>query len=101
MREFPQSDTLSLFAEVYDNQTRVTHRVAITTSVVGDDGRVLFTTDDERSSKELEGKKGGYGYTTKIPLKQLAPGRYVLRVDAKTLLSNGGTAMRELEFRVR
>ena len=69
--------------------------------MVGDDGRVLFTTDDERSSKELEGKKGGYGYTAKIPLEQLAPGRYVLRVDAQTLLTNGGTATRELEFRVR
>ena len=63
IREFPRSDTLALFAEVYDNQTRAPHRVAITTTVAGDDGRVLFTTDDERSSEELQGKKGGYGYT--------------------------------------
>ena len=27
---------------------------------------------------------GGYGYTTKIPLSTLAPGRYVLRISAKT-----------------
>jgi VWFA-related protein len=101
IREFPRSDTLALFAEVYDNQTRVTHRVAIATTVAGDDGRVLFTTDDERSSQELQGKKGGYGYTAKVPLAQLAPGRYVLRVEAKTLLTNGGTAARELEFQVR
>jgi VWFA-related protein len=101
IREFPRSDTLALFAEVYDNQTRAAHRVAITTTVAGDDGRVLFTTDDERSSQELQGKKGGYGYTAKIPLAQLAPGRYVLRVEARTLLTNGGTAARELEFRVR
>ena len=101
IREFPASDTLSLFAEVYDNQTRVAHRVAITTTVAGDDGRVLFTTEDERNSKDLEGKKGGYGYLAKIPLAKLAAGRYVLRVDARTLLTNGGTASRELEFRVR
>jgi VWFA-related protein len=101
IREFPRTDTLALFAEVYDNQTRATHRVAITTTVAGDDGRVLFTTNDERSSEDLQGKKGGYGYTAKIPLAQLAAGRYVLRVEAKTLLTNGGTAARELEFQVR
>ncbi len=100
-REFPQSDTLALFAEIYDNQTRVTHRVSIKVTVAGDDGRVLFTTEDERSSQDLQGKTGGYGYVTKIPLAKLAPGRYVLRVEAKTLLTNGGTAARELEFRVR
>ena len=80
---------------------RAAHRVAITTTVAGDDGRVLFTTEDERNSKDLQGKKGGYGYTAKIPLAKLAPGRYVLRVEARTLLTNGGTASRELEFRVR
>ena len=101
IREFPQSDTLALFAEVYDNQTRVAHRVSIKATVVGDDGRVLFTTEDERNSKDLQGKTGGYGYVTTIPLAKLAPGRYVLRVEAKTLLTNGGTAARELEFRVR
>ena len=101
IRDFAASDTLSLFAEVYDNQTRAAHRVAIKTTVAGDDGRVLFTAEDERTSQELQGKKGGYGYVTKIPLAKLAAGRYVLRVEARTLLTNGGTAARELEFRVR
>jgi VWFA-related protein len=100
LREFPRTDTLSLFAEVYDNQT-VPHRVAINTTVAADDGKVLFTTGDERASQELQGQKGGYGYTAKIPLGDLPPGRYVLRIEARTLLSNGGTAVRELEFRVR
>jgi hypothetical protein len=31
----------------------------------------------------------------------MAPGRYVLRVEAATLLTDGGKAMREVEFRVR
>jgi VWFA-related protein len=101
IREFPRSDTLALFAEVYDNQTAAAHRVAITTTVTADDGRVVFTTGDERASQELQGKKGGYGYLAKIPLAELTPGRYVLRVGARTLLAKGGTAARELEFRVR
>lgn len=100
LRDFPRTDTLALFAEVYDNQT-VPHRVAINTTVVADAGKVMFTSGDERASQELQGQKGGYGYTGRIPLADLPPGRYVLRIEARTLLSNGGTAARELEFRVR
>lgn len=99
-RDFPRTDTLTLFAEVYDNQTAA-HRVAIKTQVTADDGKVVFTASDERASQELQGQKGGYGYTAKVPLAELPPGRYVLRVEARTLLANGGTAARELEFRVR
>ena len=100
-RSFPRGDILAIFAEVYDNQSSAPHRVAITSSVVSDDGTVVFTATDERSSDELGGKKGGYGYTREIPLAQFAPGRYVLRLEARTLLANGAAAARDVEFRVR
>ena len=80
---------------------RCAHRVAIKTSVIADDGKVVHTAEDERKSEELQGAKGGYGYATTIETKGLAPGRYVLRVEATTLLTDGGKAMRELEFRIR
>lgn len=100
-REFLSSDVLSVFAEVYDNE-RTPHRVSIHTTVTGDDGAVVFSSTDERESAELAGAKGGgYGHTATIPLERLAPGRYVLTVHARTLLSNGGVAAREVEFRVR
>jgi hypothetical protein len=101
IRQFPPNDSLALFAEVYDNQTAARHRVAITSSVLADDGRVMLAASDERSSDELQWKKGGYGYTRELSLAQLPPGRYVLRVEARTLLANGGTASREVEFAIR
>jgi hypothetical protein len=101
LREFPRNDTIALFTEIYDNQTKVPHRVAIKTTVLADDGKAVFSANDERKSEELKGAKGGYGYAATIPLKEFAPGRYVLRVEAETLLSGGGTAVRQLEFRVR
>jgi VWFA-related protein len=101
IREFPGNDTIALFAEVYDNQSSAPHRVAITSSLVADDGRVVFTASDERSSDELQGKKGGYGYTRQIPLNSYAPGRYVLRIEARTLLASGATTAREVELRIR
>ena len=101
VRDFSRDDEIATFAEVYDNQTRAAHRVEIKTSVIADDGKVVFNAAEERRSEEIGPAGGGYGHTAKIPLKALAPGRYVLRVEARTLLSGGGTAMRELEFRVR
>jgi VWFA-related protein len=100
-REFPRGDTLSLFAEVYDNKTGTPHRVTIKTTVLADNGDVVFTTADERKSEELKGPGGGYGYVAMIPLTGIAPGRYVLRVEAQSFLAGGATVMREVEFRVR
>jgi VWFA-related protein len=101
MREFAQNDQLAIFAEVYDNLTKTPHRVAINASVLADDGKVVFSRSDERSSDELKGSAGGYGYTGKIPLSGLSPGRYVLRVEAKSLIGKGDTVSRDVEFRVQ
>ncbi|HWT45382.1 MAG TPA: hypothetical protein VN085_05425, partial [Vicinamibacterales bacterium] len=64
-------------------------------------GKVVFSRADERSSDELKGSAGGYGYTGNIPLSGLGPGRYVLRVEAKSLVGKGDSVSREVEFRVR
>jgi VWFA-related protein len=100
-RDFPRQDTLNLFTEIYDNQPSPRHNVAIKTSVLAGEGQVVFTASDARSTDELQGKKGGFGYTTRVPLAGLSPGRYVLRVEAQAQISNGASASRELEFRVR
>ena len=85
----------------YDNVARTPHRVEITASVLADDGKVVHTTSDQRKSEELQGATGGYGYTTTIPLANLAPGRYVLRLTATSLLGKPEPVTREIEFRVR
>ena len=62
------------------------HRVNIHTTITADDGNVVFTSNDERKSDELKGVNGTYGHVATIPLKGVAPGRYVLRVEAKSTL---------------
>jgi VWFA-related protein len=101
LREFPTGDQLTLAVDVYDNKVSTPHRVEIRTTVTADDGNVVFSSKDERRSDELKGVNGTYGHVANIPLKGVAPGRYVLKVEAQALLSNGGTAMREIEFQVR
>jgi VWFA-related protein len=100
-RDFPQGDTLAIFAEVYDNLGKTPHRVQMSATVLTDDGKTAFTTSDERRSEELQGASGGYGYAVQIPLAGIAPGRYVLRVDAKATTGNEPAVRREVEFRVK
>jgi VWFA-related protein len=100
LRTFPQNDEIVLFAEVYDNAGGTPHKVDITATVTADEGKVLFTTNEVRDSSDLGGQRGGYGYTTKIPMKDLAPGSYVLKVEAKSRLANTPPVSREVQFKV-
>jgi hypothetical protein len=100
LRTFSQDDGIVVFAEVYDNEAASPHKVDITSTVTSDDGKVMYKTDEERSSADLLGKRGGYGYTAQIPLKELPPGAYVLKVAARSRLGQGATAGREVQFTV-
>lgn len=100
-REFPHNDTLAIFAEIYDNEGSKPHKVDITASILSDGGNVMYSKSDVRSSDELHGASGGYGYATTIPFTSVAPGRYVLRVEAKSRLGNEAGVSREVEFRLR
>ena len=85
---------------MYDNETSTPHKVDITTTVTSDAAAVVFKSDEERASSELGGQHGGYGTTTRIPLKDLAPGTYVLKVEARSRLGKGASASREVQFTV-
>jgi VWFA-related protein len=101
LREFPVADELSIFAEVYDNRLSPPHMVDITANLLTDEGRVVFTNSESRSSTELQGKAGGYGYTTRIPLKDFGPGLYVLKVEARARAEQNEPITRQVQFRIR
>ena len=83
-REFPQGDTVNIFAEVYDNiPARDAHRVDITTTLLGETGREAFrSTQTLGRDPQNKGKSVILGYATSIPLNAIAPGRYLLRIEA-------------------
>ena len=100
-REFLPGDELALFVDIYDNVTKTPHGVNVTTTVRGDGG-IVFQAEDERSSDELAGSRGSYGHGLRIPLnRNMAPGLYVLRVEARSQLGRDQSSFRELLFRVR
>src|SRR5262249_6283369 len=63
-RAFPQNDQLAVFADVYDNDVTPAHKVDITMTLRSDEGRVVFKNEEERSTADLAGKRGGFGYAT-------------------------------------
>ena len=101
-REFPRGDELALFAEVYDNDPKTPHSVDITTIVVSEDDKTVFSTNEERQSSELNGKPGGYGHSARISTKDFAPGIYLLTVQAKSRAGkNPPSVSRTVQFRIR
>ena len=100
IRTFPANDEIKLFAEVYDNAGATSHKVDITATVTTDEGKVLFKNEETRDSSDLGGQRGGYGYTTTIPLKDIPIGKYVLKVEAKSRLGQTPPASREARIEV-
>jgi VWFA-related protein len=98
-RDFPQSDELAFFAEVYDN-IKQAHKVEINAMIKAEGGQTVFQTRETRESSELAGAAGGYGFQARIPMKGLAPGLYVLRVEATAQIGDRETTFQEVVFRV-
>jgi hypothetical protein len=99
-RTFSPSDTLTWFAEVYDNTSQQAHAINYTTSIQdARDGRTLLTSRDNRVIQA--GSRGiAQGFTTSLPLRDLTPGTYVLHVEA-TSTAAGQTASRDVLFEVK
>ena len=99
IRDFPRGDELTVYAEIYD-QITTPHKVEITTTATADDGRVMYSRSDQQTSESLQKPGDGFGHVATIPLRDVAPGRYVLRVHGRSS-TGAGAALRELEFTVR
>ena len=99
-RAFSASDELVVLAEIYDNKGAQPHSVGITATLKAEGRTQVFSNSETRSSKELGGSSGGYGYTTRIPLKGLAPGLYVLTIEARSTLGDSPAVSRAVQIRV-
>ena len=98
-RDFPEDDDLTLFAEMYDHLP-TPHTVEITTTVVAEDGRVELTESESLSEADWQAGAGRHEHRFDIPLWTLTPGRYVLKVEARSD-AWARTLARQIPFRIR
>jgi VWFA-related protein len=85
-REFSRSDILALLAEIYDNSTSQQARtVDVSVRLLSEDGREVFTARDTISNEGAKNPQhwDAYSYAKEFALKDIAPGRYLLRVESQ------------------
>jgi len=102
-REFPQSDVLALYTEIYDNDTsRQPRHIDVALRVISENGTEVLASREELVNGTAGEKPWDiYGFAKRIPLKELAPGRYVLRIEATVRGKDGAAAVREAPITIR
>jgi VWFA-related protein len=83
-REFTQNETLALLTEIYDNMPpQQLTQIDVSTRLIGEDGREAFVARDSLGNGSAGSQNWTtFSYTAQIPLKNVAPGRYLLNVEA-------------------
>jgi len=101
-REFSRSDEIALFAEFYENKPGAAqHMLDFKAELRAEGGTVVRTVADQRSSTELQGGSGGYGFTARLPLDEAAPGLYVLHVEGQSRAKDVMPVSRDILIRVK
>jgi VWFA-related protein len=102
VREFERGDLVVLFTEFYENaRGAAVHMLDFKAELRAEGGRVVQQVTDERSSTELQGSTGGYGFNARLPLDGVEPGLYVIHVEGRSRVNQDSVASKDIQIRVR
>jgi VWFA-related protein len=90
-RQFSQRDLIALYTEIYDNiGSDQARRVDLAVRLLSESGAEVFAARDEVTNGGVAPQKAWdiYAYSSEIALKDIAPGRYALRVEAQVRGNN-------------
>ena len=101
-REFQRSDVITVYAEVYENVwwTDSDHTVTFRTELENEEGRLIPMTSEARSSTAAQ-KISGLPVVAELPLANVTPGSYLLRVEGRSSFGTSRPVMREVAIEVR
>ena len=100
-RTFRQNDTLSAFAEIYDSSSsRDARRIEVIATLVGEDGVAAFSSRESLAGGAADVKSSRIPIAKQIALKDVRPGRYVLRLEARLLGGGANPVVRETPITV-
>ena len=101
-RLFEAGDDLGLYTEVYETvKNGSPHTVSLTAQLRAEGGTVVRAVSDERSSSELQGARGGYGFSARLPLTDVPPGLYVVHLEARANAGDRLSVSKDIQIRVR
>jgi hypothetical protein len=84
-RDFARQETLSVYAEVYDNERRASGTPPPpSVELLDSTGKVVRTATQQKTSTPVSGDDRAVAVTSSMPLADLAAGPYVLRLQAGT-----------------
>jgi VWFA-related protein len=101
-REFQRSDTVSVYVEVYENVwwTDADHTITVVTELRDGNGRVIPMTSTERPARDAQ-RTTGDSFVAALPLIDIPPGPYTLRVQARSTYGPSRAVTRDVEIVVR
>jgi len=100
-RTFETSTVVHAFAELYDTGTsRESRRIEVITTLVGEDGNAAFSSRETVAGATADVKSSRVPIAKQIPLKDVRPGRYVLRLEARLLGGGAPPIVRETPLTV-
>jgi hypothetical protein len=81
---FARNDTLTVFAEIYDNSSsRQPRQIDTAVTLVSEGGQEVFNARETVPNPSDATRWTAYGLTRAIELRDVATGRYLLRIEAK------------------
>ena len=101
-REFSRSEKLEVLAEIYEVAPDIDlgGNMTVWTRVRDAEGKIVFDTSDIGASETLSGGRWGYQHWQLVPVRDLAPGHYIVQVGA-TASDGSGEAWRSVPITVR
>jgi len=94
-RTFPSDDTLTVFAEIYDNMSeRQARQLEVTVTLTSETGQQVFSARDTIANAQGSAHWTTYGLKRDVPLGGMPSGRYLLKVEAQAR-GNNVTVARE------
>jgi len=83
-REFRRSETLAALAEIYDNAgPQPPRQIDVSVRLIGENGAEAFASRDVLANGAGSSAWTAFDYTARIPLQNVGPGRYLLRLEAQ------------------
>jgi VWFA-related protein len=99
-RVFRTSDSVTAYAEIYEDPGGRPHDIEIKATLRGEGGVVIPVASATVSSESLKKTANMLRIEPQLPLRDLQPGRYVFSLEAKST-AGGDTVSRSVPFRMR